>query len=177
MQTVAAAADHARARDDAFADVVAAHYDEALRLAWLLTGNQHRAEDAVGEALARMLRRWRSKPPDNPRAYLRRAVVNEVHSSFRRLFRDRRDQSRRTGDDRGALTTEERVADADGISWALERLPDRQRTAVVLFYFEDLTQEETADAMGCALGTAKSSISRGLAKLRVLLDEEATSDE
>lgn len=158
--------------DAAFAEVVAAHYEEALRVAWLIAGDQHRAEDAVGEALAKMLRRWRRGPVDNPRAYLRRAVVNEINSSFRRLFRDRRDRQRRSADDRGQLSVEDRVAEPAGIAWALRRLPERQRVAIVLFYLEELSQQEVADAMGCAVGTVKSNVSRGLATLRSLLDGE-----
>lgn len=157
---------------DRIDQVVADHYDDVLRMAWLLAGDQHRAEDAVGEALAKTLRAWRRKPIDDPRAYLRRAVVNEVNSSFRRLMRERVFRERRFGDGRGQRSDDEQVADHDALGRALASLPERQRTAVVLFYYEDLSQQETADAMGCSLGTAKSNVSRGLAKLRALLDGE-----
>lgn len=172
MQAVAATSPVRPAPDADFGELVATHYDDALRLAWLLAGDQHRAEDAVGEALAKMLRRWRRHPIDNPSAYLRRAVVNEVNSSFRKLFRDRRNREQRSGDDRGTREADEQVADAAGVAWALGQLPDRQRAAVVLFYYEDLSQAETAEAMECSVGTVKSNVSRGLARMRALLEEE-----
>lgn len=172
MRATAALAAPAGRDDDEFADAVAAHYDEALRLAWLLAGDRHRAEDAVGEALAKTLRRWRRQPIRNPRAYIRRAVVNEVNSGLRSLVRDRRGRERRTGEGRGDRGPDERVADQHALMSALARLPGRQRTAVVLFYYEDLSQEQTAKAMGCAVGTVKSNLSRGLDNLREVLDGE-----
>lgn len=162
----------AAAEADRIDEAVAAHYDDVLRMAWLMAGDQHRAEDAVGEALAKMLRASRRKRIDDPRAYLRRAVVNEVNSSFRRLMRERVFRERRFGDGRGERAADDGVADRDALARALACLPERQRVAVVLFYYEDLSQQETADAMGCSVGTAKSNVSRGLAKLRALLEGE-----
>lgn len=161
--------------DQSFEAVVRARYDELLRLAWLLTGDQHQAEDAVGEALAKVLRRWRRTPVDNPPAYVRRAVVNEVNSAFRRLRTRRRHDARRHGDERGRLTTDEQLADADAIGRALAQLPAKQRTAVVLRFYEDLSQAEAAQVMGCSVGAVKSNCSRGLDRLRTLLDQQVSS--
>lgn len=157
---------------DDFADVFAAHHDEVLRLAYLLCGDAHRAEDAVAEAFAKMYRRWRRGRIDQPRAYLRRAVVNEVNSRFRRLALERREAERRHGDDRGARALQDDYADAELVHQALRGLPGRQRAAIVLRYYADLTEADTAAAMGVSVGTVKSSVSRGLQRLRTALGEE-----
>lgn len=161
--------------DATFEEAVRAHYDDALRLAWLLTGDRDRAEDAVGEALAKTLRRWRRQSVDNPRAYIRRAVVNEVNSGWRRVIRERQGQERRHGDERGAQGPAEHVADRDEVVSALEQLAPRQRAAVVLCYYEELSQEEAAETLGCSVGTIKSNVSRGLANLRAWLEGEVAS--
>ncbi|WP_165492022.1 sigma-70 family RNA polymerase sigma factor [Egibacter rhizosphaerae] len=150
---------------------LADYYDAGLRLAWLLLGDRELAEDAVGEALARTWRRARRGGIDNPRASLRQAIANESRSRIRRLVRERRARERRDGNDRGGRAADEQVADADALGRALQRLPARQRTAVVLFYYEDFPQEEIARVMGCAVGTVNSSVSRGLERLRTELGE------
>lgn len=171
MDVVAVRPTQASAQD-AFAEVFAAHHHEALRLAYLLCGDAHRAEDAAAEAFTKMYRRWRRGGIDNPRAYVRRAVVNEVNSRFRRLALERREAGRRHGDDRGARSADEGIADRDEVLRALATLPVQQRTAVVLRYYTELSQAETAAAMGVAVGTVKSCVSRGLRRLRALLEEE-----
>jgi RNA polymerase sigma-70 factor (sigma-E family) len=154
-----------------FADVYAAHHAEAVRLAYLLCGDAHRAEDAVADAFVKVWRRWERGGIDSPRSYVRRAVVNEVNSRFRRLRLERREAQRRTGDERGARHHDEQLADAEEMAAALARLPTRQRTAIVLRYYADLSEAETAEAMDCSLGTVKSSVSRGLRRLRSLMGE------
>lgn len=160
---------------DGFAEIFAAHHAEALRVAFLLTGDRHLAEDVVAEAFLKVYRAWQRGGVRQPRAYLRRAVVNEVSSRFRRLAIERREAARQRGDDRGARSSEEDIADADVLAGALRRLPPRQRTAVVLRYYADLGEAETALAMGVSVGTVKSATSRGLASLRSLLAEPVTA--
>lgn len=155
-----------------FADLFAAHHSEALRLAYLLTGDHHRAEDIVGDAFVKIYRRWRRGGIQQPRAYIRRAVVNETNSRFRRLALERREAERRSGDERGVRGAEDQLADRDAVFRALHRLPARQRTAVVLRYYSDLSEAEAAEVMGVSVGTVKSSVSRGLERLRSLLGEE-----
>ncbi|MGI8575638.1 MAG: sigma-70 family RNA polymerase sigma factor [Egibacteraceae bacterium] len=159
-----------------FAEVFADHHDAALRLAYLLCGDPHRAEDAVADAFAdafvNVFRRWGRGRVDNPGAYVRRSVVNEVNSRFRRLALERREASKRSGDDRGARGLQEQIADSDELFAALRLLPDRQRTAIVLRFYEDLSEREAAEAMAVLVGTVKSSVSRGLAKLCVTLGPE-----
>lgn len=148
-----------------------AHYEDAVGLAYLLCGDAQRAEDATAEAFARMLRKWNRV--ENPRAYVRRAVVNEINSRFRRLRLERAESQRRHADDRGPRSQEEQVADRDAMLRALEELPRRQRTAVVLRYYEQMTETETAAAMDCAVGTVKSNTARGLERLRAVLEGPA----
>jgi RNA polymerase sigma-70 factor (sigma-E family) len=154
-----------------FADVFAAHHAEALRVAYLLTGDRHRAEDVVSEAFVKVFRRW-GAGVEQPRAYIRRAVVNEANSRFRRLALERREAAKRSGDERGARGADEQLADQDAVFKALRRLPERQRTALVLRYYSDLPEREVAEAMGVSVGTVKSSVSRGLERLRAELPEE-----
>ncbi|MGH8897070.1 MAG: SigE family RNA polymerase sigma factor [Egibacteraceae bacterium] len=157
---------------DDFADVYAAHHREAVRLAYLLCGDPHRAEDAVAEAFVKVYRQWRVGRITQPRAYIRRAVVNEVNSRFRRLALERRQAAVRSGDDRGARAPDQQVADADEMIAALAQLPTRQRTAIVLRYYLDLSEQDAATAMGVSVGTVKSSVSRGLERMRALVGEE-----
>jgi len=155
-----------------FASVYAAHHAEALRLAYLLCGNRERAEDAVAEAFVRVYRQMQRNDIANPKAYVRRAVVNEINSRFRRLALERREAAKRSGDDRGSRSTDESIADADQMFAALRQLSDRQRTAIVLRFYEDLPEKAIAEAMGVSVGTVKSTLSRGMDRLRALLGEE-----
>ncbi|MBA2730036.1 MAG: SigE family RNA polymerase sigma factor [Euzebyaceae bacterium] len=155
-----------------FAELYATHHAEALKLAYLLCGDPHRAEDAVAEVFAKVYRRARRHTVQQPRAYIRRAVVNEMNSRFRRLALERREAGRRSGDDRGARGVEEQHADADVVFTALHLLPRRQRTAVVLRYYADLSEADTAAVMGVSVGTVKSSVFRGLERMRAVLGQE-----
>lgn len=158
---------------DDFAHVYAAHHAEALRLAYLLCRDPHRAEDVVADAFVNVYRRWRARRIDAPRAYIRRAVVNEVSSKFRRLAIEQREATKRSGDERGARATDEQVVDAEAICAALSLLPARQRAAIVLRYYLGLSEREVAEAMGVSVGTVKSAVSRGLERMRRLLGEDA----
>jgi RNA polymerase sigma-70 factor (sigma-E family) len=160
------------AAESDFADVYAAHHAEALRLAYLLCGDAHRAEDAVADAFVNVFRRMQRGAVADARAYLRRAVVNEINSRFRRLAVERREAAKRSGDERGMRPADDQLADADLILTALRALPQRQRTAVVLRYYLDLTEADTAAAMDVSVGTVKSSVSRALERLRSAVGEE-----
>jgi RNA polymerase sigma-70 factor (sigma-E family) len=162
--------------DDGFEAIYAAHHREALRVAYLLTGDADLAEDAVAEAFLRVYRAWRAGGVEHPRAYLRRAVVNEVHSRFRRFAVERREAARQRGDARGALAVDESVVESEAMLAALRRLPARQRTAIVLRYYADATEAEIAEVMGIAPGTVKSATHRGMAMLRRLLEQPAVQE-
>lgn len=155
-----------------FADVYAAHHAEALRVAYLLCGDRERAEDAVADAFVKVWRAWQRGGVRQPRAYIRRAVVNQVNSRFRRLALERREVERRSGDARGQRSPFDDVADGAQLALALDRLSTRQRTAIVLRYYLDLSEADTAETMGVSVGTVKSSVSRGLERLRTLVGQE-----
>lgn len=145
----------------------AAHAPGAARLAYLLTGDRALAEDLVQEAFVRMFGRFRDlRNPDAFGAYLRKTVVNLARSHFRRK-----------GVERTYLERESRLPSStqspghDEMWDTLKKLKPRQRAAIVLRYYEDLTEAQTADVLGCAVGTVKSLVSRGLEQLRAGLSE------
>lgn len=152
------------------ADAYRAHHAGAVRLAYLLSGDRAAAEDVVGTVWLKVHRRLQRGDVDDVGAYVRRAVVNEVNSGFRRLALVRRERVRRRGDDRGVRAHDDQIADSAQLVQALARLPERTRTAVVLRYYADLSVADTAAAMGTSEGTVKSSVSRGLAQLRIYLE-------
>ena len=140
------------------------HAPEAARLAYLLTGDRALAEDLVQDAFVRMFGRFRDlRNPDAFGAYLRRTVVNLANSHFRRLKVERAYVARE-GAQPAAPPPEAGMR--EDMWQALLRLPERQRTAIVLRYYEDLSEAETADVMGCPKGTVKSLVSRGIERLR-----------
>jgi RNA polymerase sigma-70 factor (sigma-E family) len=163
-----------RMDDESFAALFAAHHAEAVRLAYLLCGDASRAEDVVADAFVKLYGRWKHGGIDNPRAYLRRTVVNETNSWFRRRAVERREAAKRSGDARGARGADDHVVEHAAIVEALAALPHRQRTAVVLRYFIDLSERDAAELMGVSVGTVKSSVSRALDRLRDALGEEVT---
>ena len=153
-----------------FEDLYAAHGAEALRLAYLMTGDRVLAEDVAQEAFVRLLKRFGDlRNPDAFRAYLLRTVVNLTKSHFRKLKRER---------DFAQLEAGHRSQDPVDIGlqdtlWsALLQLPERQRTALVLRYCQDLSEQQAADVMQISLKALKSLVGRGLAKLRS--DERVT---
>lgn len=159
---------------DSFAVIFNTHHRDAVRLAYLLTSDAEQAEDIVAEAFAKVYRQWQAGRVEDVGAYLRRAVANTANSKLRRRYLERREAARRTGDDRGVRTVDDDAADRDAVWQALQRLPDKQRAAVVLRYYEDLSVEETAAVLGVSEGTVKSQVSRGLDRLEQLLGASAT---
>jgi RNA polymerase sigma-70 factor (sigma-E family) len=142
-----------------------------LRLAYTLTGNAADAEDVVQEALARALPRWeRISRVDDVDAYVRRMVVN-AHTSWWRKFRRRESPVElvhdSTAPEVGGLLPDQRAR-----LWsACQALPEPQRTAIVLRYYEQLGYDEIADLTGVREGSARSRVSRGLSALRVTMGE------
>lgn len=168
---------NAKGHRDEFAQVFEAHRHDVVRLAYLLTGDAEAAKDAAAEAFARTYDHWRRGRVERVEGYVRRAVVNHVNSHFRRLARQRRLEERYAGDDRGLLDHDERSAAADEMRVLLRQLPRRQRTAVVLRFWEDLTVEQIADAMACPAGTVKSLLSRGMERLREGVRQDSAPKE
>lgn len=139
------------------------------RLAFLLTGNTAAAEDLTGDVFLAVWRQWGTiSNVEAPLAYVRRMMVNTAASRTRRLVRERR---RMTLLHAGEL---EAVRDPDGaisvdVRAALLRLPVRRRACVVLRHAFDLSEAETAEALGVSVGTVKSQTSKGMAQLQKLL--------
>lgn len=153
--------------DHAFTDAYAELRAECVRIAWHLTSDQADAEDIAADVLAAAWQRHRAGGVEELRRYVRRAVVNRSRSWLRRRYvRARRALS---GDERGVRWHADDVADRDTVWGALRRLPMRQRAAVVLRYYEDLSVAEAAEVLGVSEGTIKSNTSRGLARLERLL--------
>jgi RNA polymerase sigma-70 factor (sigma-E family) len=157
--------------EDEFEALVELHRDRALRLAYVLCGDACGAEDAVADAFARMYPRWRRGGIEDPAAYLRRAVVNHVNGRFRRLAHARRHEATASRE-HAAPNIDAVVAQREDLRSALRELPARQRAAVVLRHLEDLSEAETAALLGISIGTVKSSVARGLVRLRAALEAQ-----
>ena len=151
--------------DAEFREFVEARYAELLRVAYLLTGSAHEAEDLVQTALVKVMRRWRRV--DDPMAYLRRAMINQNISTWRR-FR-MREIVTETVPERSHRDPAELIAQRQTVHAALRALPPRMRAIVVLRYVADLPEAEVAAMLGCSAGTVKALASRGLARLREAL--------
>jgi RNA polymerase sigma-70 factor (sigma-E family) len=157
--------------DDAgFAQFVEVRYVDLLKTAFLLTGSRHGAEDLVQSCLLKAMARWRDI--EEPMAYLRRMMVNHHTSLWRRLRREllsAQPPERGTDDPTGVL------ADRATLVAELARLPRQMRSVLVLRYWEDLSEADTAMVLDCSVGTVKSQASRGLARLRGVFRETAAA--
>jgi RNA polymerase sigma factor (sigma-70 family) len=148
-------------RPESLSDVYRLHFDEMVRLAYLLTSSEETASDIVQDCFVRMQVRWSSI--EEPRAYLQRSVVNACRSHHRRLSL-RRDQ------ERAVPVAEPYALGADELGDALAKLPERQRSAVVLRFYGGLSEAEIAECLGCRPGTVGSLIHRGVAALREVIE-------
>lgn len=155
-----------------FAEIFERHHDSAYRLACLLCGDRSVAEDVTAEAFARTFERWDRGGVRDVRAYLRTAVVNQARGTFRRRARHRRDTAWAEERAPAPATFDDRLADRALVHELLLALPLRQRAAIVLRYYEDLSEADTAAALGTRVGTVKAQVSRGLDRLREMLEEQ-----
>lgn len=162
--------DSSRAQADDFGAYVRASERRHKRLAFLLTGDLHEAEDLLQAAYAKVYPNWsKVRTYDIPDAYLRRVMVSLRTSWWRRSRNrewsvpDRSQNANHIADPAGT------VIQTQALLLALRQLPERQRAAVVLRHWCDLSEAETAAAMRCSLGTVKSNTSKGLAHLRAAL--------
>jgi RNA polymerase sigma-70 factor (sigma-E family) len=140
--------------------------ENLLRTAILLAGSRAEGEDLLQAALERVIKRWRWIRGD-PEGYLRRTLHHLAIDGWR-AKRSWRARLGLLAAPEAAPDMADAVDQRDRVVRLLQQLPPRQRTAVVLRYWEDLTEAETAKAMNCSVGTAKSAVSRGLSKLREL---------
>jgi RNA polymerase sigma-70 factor (sigma-E family) len=159
--------------EEDFQDFVVSRGRSLLHSAYLLTGNLADAEDLVQSALAKTYQAWdRIEDRNALDGYVRRAMVN-THISWWR----RRKVDEYPTDDLPDQPVDDQTATMqtnDALRHAIERLPQRMRAAVVLRFFEDMTEAEVADILGVSQGTVKSTVSRAVAKLR--MDAELFSE-
>ncbi|NUR99080.1 MAG: SigE family RNA polymerase sigma factor [Kribbellaceae bacterium] len=165
--------------DDAsaeFHDFFERHHAELARLAHLLTGEKDAADDLAADALVALWHRWdRLRAAQHPVAYARGVVANLARERIRSRVRERR---------RTALFWSRGTEPADGpdvaavldVRAALDRLPFRKRACVVLRHAFDLSEKDTAAALGISVGTVKSQTSKGMAELESLLGVEAVGE-
>ena len=149
------------------AELYARHSGSAFRLAYLLTGDSHLAEDLVQDAFVKLIGRFADvRGPESFDAYLRRTLVNLSYGSFRR---------RRVERSYLARTRALAIVSADGLPDVEERdvlwsqlcqIAPRQRAALVLRYYEDLTEAQAAEVLGCSVRTVKSLVARGMQAMR-----------
>ncbi|HTJ31829.1 MAG TPA: SigE family RNA polymerase sigma factor [Dactylosporangium sp.] len=154
---------------EGFEQFVRMRYTELLQTAYLLTGSVATAEDLVQSCLLKIMPRFERIA--EPLPYLRRAMVNQRTSWWRAVRRE-------------LLSASPPEPSEDDPSWGfaersmlvteLSRLPERMRAVLVLRYWEDLSEADTAEILGCSVGTVKSQASRGLARLRTVLESGDT---
>lgn len=147
-----------------FAEFVAARSNALLRTAYLLTGDWALGEDLLQTTLASCWRRW-DRLTDEPESYVRKAMLNTFLSWRRRRWNG--EVPTEALPEHGYADGTAQVDERDEVWQALRRLPRRQRAVVVLRYFDDLSEHETARLLGVSVGTVKSQSSKALAALRV----------
>jgi RNA polymerase sigma-70 factor (sigma-E family) len=155
-------------------ELYALHARRAGQLAYLLTGDPELAQDLAQEAFVRLIGRLNAIRDDAAvAAYLRRSIVNLVRKHWRKLGYERRflqGGPQRLGP---ASILPPDLDRRDELWRALGELPYQQRAAIVLRFYEDLSERDTARVLGCAIGTVKSSVSRGLQRMREELVDDA----
>ena len=158
--------------EDDFTDFVAASSARLLRTAYLVTGDLQQAQDLLQTALERTYRRWgRVRRSDLPEAYVRRMIVNAATDAWRAG----RGRQTVVFDETHTLPLPDTAVDSlvgrHALLACVRELPAGQRAVLVLRYFDDLTEAETARVLGCSVGTVKSQHARAIARLRQLLPD------
>jgi RNA polymerase sigma-70 factor (sigma-E family) len=171
--------------DRAVADLesfLAERGDQLLRTAVLLAGTREGGEDLLQTALERLFKRWATIKGD-PEGYLRRTLYHLAADGWRQQAAVRRRLRLLSA---GASAAADPMADVDtrdSLVRLLMQLPPRQRAVIVARYWEQLSEAESAEILGCSIGTVKSATARGLSKLRELsgsfgrAQEDAASTE
>ena len=160
----------ARAKDEEFTAYLHARQPSLLRTAYLLTGDRNHAEDVLQTSLAKLYLAWdKVRDRDSVDAYVRRIMVNENNSMWRRGWKKREfateDQHLNSRADREVRDHYDEGTN-DALWQVVQTLPPKARAVVVLRYYEQMSEAETADVLGISVGTVKSQCSRALAALR-----------
>jgi RNA polymerase sigma-70 factor (sigma-E family) len=159
--------------DEAITQIYAAHYRSLVRLAALLLRDVGASEEVVQDSFIAMHGAWRRlRDPDRALAYLRQSVVNRSRSVLRHRTVELRHAPAPMPDAASAEHGAMGSLEHQEVIVALRRLPERQREVLVLRYYADLSEAQTAHAMGISAGAVKSHTLRGMAALRHLLEEE-----
>ena len=154
-----------------FAEFAAARAGALHRAAYLMVGDVQLAQDLVQEALTKTYVAWpRLRDTGKAEAYCRKAITTTAITWFRRKGWDN-ERPTESMPERTVVSPLESVADREMVWKALQTLPPRQRAAVVLRFYEDLSEAQTAEALDCRPGTVKSQVSAALSKLRELLGD------
>ena len=156
--------------DESFVEFVSARWARLYRIAYLLTADADAAEDLLQTAMEKTYARWsKVRRFDQPEAYVRKMMVN-AHISARRRPAWRLEWSRDVLPERSEASGDDEVVD-HAVLWPLVcALPNRQRAVVVLRYYEDLSTADTAELLGCTVGTVKSQAHDAMQALRRGLD-------
>ena len=162
-----------RTRDAEFKEFFMTESAALARLGTFLTGDPERGADLAQEALVRTYQHWGRIKEEDPAPYARRILVNLVRSAHRRKLLEKRHPPR------PKTIAASRSGDVDEwmrVSEALKAIPPMRRAAVILRFYEDMTEAQIAETLNRPLGTIKSDIHRGLAALRPLLTEESARE-
>lgn len=163
-----------RAEDD-FREFVLAQSPSLLGTAYVLTGDRGLAEDLLQVALLKTYRHWRDvQHSQHPQAYVRRVMANQRISWWRRR---RVAESDAPLPDRAGPERSTGIEERDELWRALRKVPPRTRAVLVLRYWEDMSEADVARTLGCSVGSVKSQASRGLRRLRAVLDSDRQASE
>lgn len=169
----ATVAEGVRAEPIGLAELYERNAPGVVRLAYLITSDPDLAQDIAQEAFVRVAGRFRHlRVPEAFDAYLRRTVVNLCNSHFRHERVVREVLAREAAETTDRTIDPPDVGLREQLRAALRRLPVRQRTAIVLHYYEDLSEEQLAEAMRCSTSAARSLVSHGMQTLRTLIGGE-----
>jgi RNA polymerase sigma-70 factor (sigma-E family) len=162
-----------RSSDGGLAELYTRYVPSAARLAFLLTGDRSQAEDLAHEAFVRCIGRFgHLRAHEAFDAYLRRAVVNLHTSRLRRRRTERAWLARHGAAEARRTSSMPDVGAREDLWQALRELPARQRAALVLRYYEDLSERDTAATLGCSVAAVKSLVQRGSHALRTIVGED-----
>lgn len=173
IETVAVTVPYSVSRtDEEFTAFAAMAAPLLARTAWFLCGDEHRAEELVQQTLVKTYLAWPSARAGDPLAYARRTLANARIDTWRRLRRERLTAPEDIPDRGGSSgDAADRQADRDQLVRALALLSPRQRRVVVLRHLLGLTEREVAHELGVSIGTVKTTASRGLRRMRVVLEQ------
>jgi RNA polymerase sigma-70 factor (sigma-E family) len=159
-----------------FDDFVRGSATRLLRTAVLLTGDRGAGEDLLQETYERIYVHWQRIADGAPEAYARKTLANLASNRWRTRLRRPKEVALDEDHDRSTPDGSAEYAVRRELLAALQQLPPRQRAVLVLRYYDDLSEAQTAEALGCSVGTVKSQASRALDRLR-LLTEPALLEE